>query len=85
MLDALVVYSEYIQLAGSVFEAIGNVLFNLFNSICYLLVGVGQEEPDVQPWRWMTPSEVGNVVFSSQVPEHSKVLYQLFCTLSVYI
>lgn len=83
MFDAVTTTSEYCSLVKEVFSVLNQSMLSLFSTLSYLLVGNGSEEPEASVWRWITPSEVGSVKFTSTIPLQSIRLYSLFIQLTV--
>lgn len=84
MFDAVTTTSEYCSLVKEVFSVLNQPMLSLFSTLSYLLVGNGSEEPEASVWRWITPSEVGSVKFTSTIPLQSTRLYSLFIQLTVH-
>ena len=83
MFDAIFTTSEYLVISSSAFLALGEPLAALFDTVCYLLVGTGNDEPVVACWRSMTLAEASSVTCQGQVPIQSTRLYTLFYRLSM--
>lgn len=85
MFAAIFTTSEYLVISSSAFLALGEPLAALFDTVCYLLVGTGNDEPVVACWRSMTLAEASSVTCQGQVPIQSTRLYTLFSALTVRV